>query len=150
MPTDNRPPELKAKEFAEKELGVNTAYQDALEAQTTYDEAMQKRDFVMGQIRTKRNFIADRETDVYQETVDANPGEKPTPLKEKVKTAVANDEQLRGLRAELANLQTEHDEAETAAESAKYKMRLYTARMEELAGLLQFYAAVKLTTIYTG
>lgn len=132
--------------YAEQELGVHEVYDRAQAAQQRFAKFIVTLNETNNAIRHIHEMMDDREQEVVAEQRAANPDMSTTAFKEHMKEVVQQDETMRDFRKDLMEKQNSRDTAETSVEAAKYAMRVEAARLNELGGLLNFYAATKYAT----
>jgi hypothetical protein len=144
---DGRTPERAAMDYAERQLEVHAAYERAMEAASIFED----RAGVITETAKKLRDIDSRITDREMDLVDSERA-KPEIAEQSqaafdrhIKVVFRKDPELAELRDARRTIQAEHERAEYDAERAKITARVESARMEELGGLLHFYAAVKHT-----
>ncbi len=135
--------------YAEGVLGVHDAYDRAKEAQADLKEAQRAVIEWADQKRQISEVIADRTADFTSDERAAHSTLSATAFEQHLKIALQHDADLKRLRSEYMVAQRNHDTAEAAIREAEFRCRTYGARMEELGGLLHFYAAVKTATRQT-
>jgi hypothetical protein len=129
--------------YAEDTLGVHVVWEEAQQRIEAHGLATE------GALRAKRDIrdieerITDREAEITSDERGANPDMKITAFKEHLKVAFANDSVHQALVAELANSQNVRDGHDADMRHHELGIRALTARMTELGGLLEFYAAAK-------
>lgn len=132
-----------AVEYAERTLDVHGAYADALSKLVDYNAASAIIDSCNVEIRKVKERLADRERVIIDEERGKHYDMGATAFKAHVKEVVADDTEVDALRNELADEESKRDSAHSDARTAELGLSLHVARMNELAGLLNFYAAAK-------
>jgi chromosome segregation ATPase len=127
--------------YAEGVLGVHDVWDAVVQNQNDYEEAMQKHDELVAQVHTAEETIANLEADFTIEERAANPDMSATAFEKHIKSALQLDAEMQEWRRSLAAKKHERDKALTEVESYKSRVRVGIARLEELGGLLHFYAA---------
>lgn len=132
--------------YAEQELGVHQAYERAQAARQRFAKFAVTLNEANTAIRHIHEMMDDREQELVAEQRAANPEMSATAFKEHMKEVVHADESMKDFRKDLMDKQDSRDAAEISVEAAKYAMRVEAARLNELGGLLNFYAATKYAT----
>ena len=133
-------------EYAEVELGVHEVWEQASHRLEQHEDA---KDLYLTSLRQVRNIKADirsAEMDLASDERGKFPEMKVTPFRDHMKAAYESDERLSSLRADLAAAESSRDEAKADMDHHSLGVHAMTARMHELAGLLQFYSAAKLAS----
>lgn len=131
--------------YAEHVLGVHTVYDEAKAATADLKKAHKAVVEWAGQKRDLVESINDRTAVLTGELRAKYNDLSATAFKPVLDNALQLDEDLKRLRRELATAQKEHDRAEAAVREVEHTIRVKAARMDELGGLLHFYAATKST-----
>lgn len=129
--------------YAEQTLGVHDAYDAAKDGLTALREtqtaatehAAQKRNLVEA-LEDQRFALVARERGIHPEM-------SATAFEQHMKEIVHTDVQAKHIRAEIAACQHQIDLAEAGTREHEFTIKVQAARLEELGGLLHFYAAVK-------
>jgi chromosome segregation ATPase len=85
--------------------------------------------------------IAVRESEVISDERAAHTDVTATAFERYIKTVLTLDADLRAMKAQLLDVQTRIDRDEMMLREIEFDLRRLTGRMEELGGLLRFYAA---------
>lgn len=136
----------RAIDFAKNTLAVDAVFD---EARAALDELEDRQETLAKTSARRRNIeaeIADREIELIAEHRAANAEMSQAAFDRHMKVVLQQDDQLLDLRTTREAHVSEHERAEYDAERAKLQVRLLSARMEELGGLLHFYAAVKIAS----
>jgi hypothetical protein len=136
-------PEARARAYAEGTLGVDRVYDSANAALEAMGTAKDRALLASTKRRRLDSNIADREADLASDERASNAELSATAFEKHIKAVFHADEELRDLRAQRDSLVAEYERAEADAEIARMTARVEAARLEELGGLLHFYAAVK-------
>lgn len=135
--------EARAVQYAEKILSVHEVYDQARAAQKDLKEAQRAE---VEWATTKRTLIEA----MNDRTAVFTNGERgrlhelsATAFEQHMKTALQLDDALKALRHKYIEAQSEHDAAQAYVKETEFRCRMYGARMEQLGGLLTFYAATK-------
>lgn len=92
-------------------------------------------------VRTLDAAITDREMELYSE--HRGQFESQAAFDKGIKPILQADETLRNLRRDIMAQRQLEDEAEHNSKQTEHAIRIACARLTELGGLLNFYAAVK-------
>jgi hypothetical protein len=133
-------------EYAEQHLGVHDAYDRAQNARLDYDAAAVKVNAASAAIRYLHEMILSREQEVSAEQRGLNPQMSATGFGQHLKAELQIDDKMEEYRLKIIEEQGNKDTADAMADSAKYRIKIESARLEELGGLLNFYAAAKYAT----
>lgn len=129
--------------YAEVELGVHEAYNEALralnEARIYGDTIVNYRD----KIRELESRIAYREVQIVDDEWSKHPEMAVTRMDKHVKAVQLKDHELLELHTDLRNVKRLLDENELVKANADALVRVESARMIELGGYLQYLAAAK-------
>lgn len=138
-----------AVEWAEKNLGVNSVYAEALLLQEQLDDLANHLDKAQDVIREVNERIANRETDLYLHERSTHADQSATWLKEHVKHAERKDDTLTALRAELIAAQSNKSGFDYDWEVLRSQLRILEARMIQMGGYLNFLAVAKQAELTT-
>lgn len=130
------------REAAEQLFGVHEVYKDALSARQGLESALQELGANRKDKRTLELAIADRETEVTQETWSKNSDAPVTKLEKIVKVEVQSDGLLRDFRKKLAEIISDIESLEHHKEMHETDIKIACARMNELGGHLNMIAAL--------
>jgi len=136
-------PEARARAYAEGALGVDRAYEAAKAAVVAYTTARDDAGVANANRKKFDSLIADREIELTSDERAANSEMSMAAFEKHIKVVLHTDEALRDLRAQRDEAAGKHEQAERDADVARLTARVEAARLEELGGLLHFYAAVK-------
>lgn len=145
MPDTNHSgnPEARARAHAEGYLGVERVYAAAKEACATMEAARHECHVISIQRKAVDGQITDREMQVIADERAASADMSATAFDRHIKVVLHNDAELRSLRDKRDVLALQYERASADADIAKIRAKVESSRMEELGGLLRFYAAVK-------
>jgi hypothetical protein len=136
-------PESRAIAYAETRLKVHEVYLESCKALRLAEEG---RALVTTLSHNKR-VLQDAMTDVEMQLVSteraAFPDMSQAAFDRHIKAVVHGDPDMTTLRLKLLEDQHQLDQADDSLHQAELTVRVLTARMEELSGLLNFYAATK-------
>ena len=141
--TNGGSPEARARAHAEGYLGVERVYAAAKEACATMETARHECHVVNIQRKAVDSQIADREMRLVAEERAANAEMSAAAFDRHIKVVLHDDAELRSLRDKKDALTLQYEQADATADIAKIRAKVEASRMEELGGLLRFYAAVK-------
>lgn len=134
-------------QYAEQTLGVHTVYDQASALLAEVDGARADVVRTAHELRRLREQLADREADLVTDERVSNPDMSATAFEKHLPVAKQRDPELKKLRAQLIATQYDHDGFEAVVKVLDRKLDVAGARMAELGGLLQFFAAVKNASI---
>lgn len=134
---------LKALNYAERQLGANSVYEDAQEARKKLEEALFELNSMRADKRMKEAFRLDREMELIEEERRNNPQESQAAFERRFKVVLSNDGDIRGVRDELTFLAGQIDDQERVVKLLSEDIQIAVARMQELGGYFQYLAAVK-------
>lgn len=142
--TRKRNPEARARTYVEDTLGVDAVYGEATEALTRHEAEQENMVRCAKAKRDLHEKIDTREQELVAEHAATWDGSQAA-FDRHIKAVFQNDGDLVSLRASVRTASTEYERAEAAARHLEFTIRVATARMEELAGRLHFYGAVKMS-----
>lgn len=131
--------------YAEDELQVHTVWEQAQSRMQDLHQALKASAEIVTAIRDTKDKLADREREIVTTTRGAFHELSETAWSKKLKELVHDDPTSKDLRDLLRGHEAAHDEAEADVKYHTQGVQLYQARMIELGGLLNFYAATKRT-----
>jgi len=129
--------------YAEDTLGVHTVYSDAQDVHEELDKNLGIYATQAKRIRQANDAIDQREFDLAGELKAEDPSLSIEGMKRAIKDAHRTDETLNKMRKVLYDAQGKQEDAYAESETCKYRLRVLSARMNELGGLLAFLAAAK-------
>jgi chromosome segregation ATPase len=129
--------------YAEEDLGVHAAYRDAREAQEALDAALDTYASCAATIRSVHDSIDQRKYELANQVRGEKHDISQTALDRALKDFERTDDELISLRTQLMERQDEQEVAHAAITKNKYRLRVLSARMNELGGLLAFLASAK-------
>lgn len=135
--------EGKAVKFAKDQLGVDEVYAEALDVHAKLEQSLTDIVRHSKEVRRLNDDIEAREVDVIIELRAANPDASGAAVERMAKEAYVSDQRLKELRETLRAEQHQHDLCQSAITASKYRLRILSARLNELGGLTAFYAATK-------
>lgn len=136
--------------YAEQNLHVHDVWDEAKEAQRDLREAQKAAVEYAQQKRTLIEAMNERTAQFTAAERGRLSDISATAFEQHLKTALQLDPALMRLRQEYSAAQSQHDLAEASVREAEFRCRMYAARMEELGGLLNFYAATKQAAVARG
>lgn len=135
--------------YAEGTLGVHDVYQEAKaaladlrHAQTALVEHLNSKRIVAEQLADREYELVSEERAKYHEM-------SATAFEPHMRKVKHEDPEMKRLRGDLSKIQYEIDTTEAAVREHEFTCKVKQARMEELGGLLNFYAAVKTASVTT-
>ena len=134
---------MNAVTYAESVLGVHVVHDEALQEYDGFVNAQRRLEQTNSVIRSVKDEIEDREAEVIAAEGPATAGLSATAAKAHMKSAIDADPQCRDLRSRLHELEADRALHERDIAIHRMGVELRVARMLELGGLLQFYAAAK-------
>lgn len=136
-------PEARARDYVE---GVLRADEVSDEAQAALEALASAHREIITTSRAKRELVEvidTREFAVAEQERLANADLSVAAFERHLKPVLHADEELVRLRSELRLLSAQHEQAELDARLHERTITVKSSRMEELAGILTFYASVK-------
>lgn len=94
-------------------------------------------------VRDTKTAMSDREAELIASERGANPEMKITEFNKHMKVVIEQDEAHSKLRAKLGALESDRALAKSTMDHHELGIKVCVARMHELGGLLEFYAAAK-------
>lgn len=137
-------PESRARSYVEGTLGVDSVYAEATEALARHQAEQENMVRCAKAKRDLHEKIDTREQHLVAEHGATWDGSQAA-FDRHIKAVFQNDGDLVSLRASVRTAATEYERAEAAARHEEFVLRVATARLEELAGRLHFYGAVKMS-----
>ena len=137
--------EARAINYAEQVLAVHDVYNEAKQATASLKHLFAAEAAYAARKRELAEAIADRTSMVTSELRAKYNDLSATAFKPVLDLALQDDPDLKRLRFQMVSTQHEHDKCSGEIKSTEAFVRVLTARMENLNGLLNFYAAVKTT-----
>lgn len=135
--------------YAEESLGVHRVFEEGERRYELHAEASDALDRTSDEIRSVRAEIEASEIELVSDLRAQQNDMSKTAFGEFLKERLKEDADLRVLRTRLAHLEGVRAEYERQVKHHQLGVHLATARMEELGGLLEFYAACKLVNNQT-
>ena len=132
-----------AVQYAEEDLGVHVVWD---EAQTRLDQHEECKNTYLAALRSIRDLkekMRSREMTIVSDERGKFPEMKVTPFRDHVKAEFEADAVLSDYRDELAVAESDRDRAKADMDHHSLGVQAATARMSELAGLLNYYSAAK-------
>jgi hypothetical protein len=139
---------MNAVQYAEEELGVHEVWQSHNDA---IHNLLVQRSSVDGHkatIRSLKEQMVDREFDLLSDLMNIDPDASATARNQVLKRVSHTDSLMGELRKDLATAESDLATAETVLRVTEAELRGTAARMEQLAGLLRFYAVSKEATLH--
>lgn len=132
-------------QYAEQHLQVNSVYTEALTLEAEYGELVEKVKVINDLLREVEDNLEERERSIAA-TLMADKDYvqlSKTALREAIKHDIDNNEEVIDLRRQIAVLKGDRASFEYDMKIRTQGIALRVARMTELGGLLNFYAAAK-------
>jgi hypothetical protein len=133
----------KALKYAEEKLGVHLVYNESLVYLQDLDEVFSDLDKAQDRRRQLMEQIADREAELLSEERGMRPDMSATGMDQHMKSAKRTDSELRNLRDKLNETISSIQGLELDSDLLKARLKVSTARLNELGGYLHYLAAVK-------
>lgn len=134
--------EARAVKYAES-LGVHDVHTEAREALAIHKTAQQQLVDANAERREIAERLNEREVELTAEQRAEYHELSATAFEKVIRGALQTDSQMKALRAELRESQARVDQAEADIREAEMTIRMLSARMTELGGLLTFFASAK-------
>lgn len=129
--------------YAENQLGVHACYESANKAHNSLDEVITALDKAQDKRRTLTEAIADREADLLGDEWGKHPDMAASRMDHHMRLIKRKDSMLVQIRMQLNEAQSEVTGLEYDADVLKQRIKIESARMEELGGYLSYLAAIK-------
>lgn len=126
--------------YAEQVLQVHAAHEDALAHVAALEVAVNDATEASARVRAARESLADREAVVAVEGRNEFPDMAQGTFEKHLKNRVQQDDKAKQSRTDLYAAQHDLDAAEGRIKVADTRAKIAVARLEELGGLLVFYA----------
>lgn len=136
----------KALRYAEETLGVHQVYQDAKMAREYLDTVLTELSKARDARRDTERDLHDLEMMLTLDERSKNPELSVAAFERHLKDVLWQNEPARRLRHEIHELASSIDGLEMDIKMAETDVRIAVSRMQELGGLLQFLAAIKLSS----
>lgn len=133
-------------DYAEQSLGVHKVYDEAATRLNEHAHLTDEIKALNAKIRQVKESITDRESLIVAQEGGNIAGLSKTAAKEHMKAAFDADDEINRLRGLLADAEAERADADATLRHHALGVQMLTARMQELGGLLEFYAAAKRNT----
>ena len=133
--------------YAEQTLGVHDVYRKAEARLDELQAAQAAATDARRVIRMAKDELADREREITNERRAENHEMTDTAFKKAIKEWIAADKEHQRIQVKLREAESDRDAADADVKRHEHGVRVHAARMEELAGLLHFYAAVNQASI---
>lgn len=130
--------------YAEEDLKVHDTFHDAVNVNEALSVAIMRRVGQSALLRETRDDIEQREHEITTDLSGKLMGESLAAFQRSFKMACKDDPRLKTLHNMERVTQGEIDGTDAEIESLKATLKLLTARLTELGGLLNFYASAKL------
>lgn len=140
-------PAAKAFHYAEDDLGVNEVYKEALQCRGLLDDCLTNLSNKRDERRGLESQLDDAEMEVAADEWGKHPEMSAARMKDHYKVALSGDPTVRKIRGDLALVVSEIDGLEMDREIIRADINIAVARLGELGGLLNYFAAIKQATI---
>jgi hypothetical protein len=134
-------------DYAEQVLDVHHVYDEASGAFEDLDAALIAYTAAAQELRSLNSRIEEREYQLAEMARVERPDISQAALDRLVKDSRHDDQPLRAIYADQRRAHDEQALADADIQRSKYRLRVLTARMNQLGGLLTFYAAAKATAL---
>lgn len=134
-------PASRAVAYAEGDLDVHGVYDRAAEAIATLEDNLTVLRTTAAKRRTVESEMLDCEIDLTARERAEYPEWSQAQMDRHMKVLLHEHDDMVKLRSTLSAVRAEHERAEHEAELSRIRARVEAARLEELGGLLHFYAA---------
>ncbi len=131
--------------YAEQTLGVHQVWDDAQTAQRDMEAITELATQVSIEIRGLRAAIADQENKLATTFRGENLDLSQTAFERQLRTVLHEDDTMHELRDRMIDCQSKQDEAEGRIRLLSATVTITAARLNQLGGLLNFYAAAAVT-----
>lgn len=133
----------KSLKYAEEYLGVHVVFEEAKVLLEALDETLRDLDKAQDERRKLVEDIADREADVLSDEWGKHSDMAVGRMEQHIKVARRRDDLLKALRDRLNIVLATIQGCEYDMDITKVRLRVATARLEELGGYLHYLAAIK-------
>lgn len=133
-------------QYAEDHLGVHEVWKEAERRLIVHSDLTDQIKELNRRIRDAKDNLADREASIVADNGAAIVGMSKTAAKEHMKVVIDADPEIQRIRDQIATADAERAEADADLRHHDLGLKVLTARMQELGGLLEFYAAAKRNT----
>jgi hypothetical protein len=133
-------------DYAEQTLGVHTVYEEAQKRLDLHGQLTGQIAALNAAIRADKDNLAARESTLVAEHGAHTAGMSKTAAKEYMKAIIESDPEVERIRDRLAEHESDRAVMDADLRHHAAGLQMLTARMHELGGLLEFYAAAKRTT----
>lgn len=127
--------------YAESKLGVHDVFGEVQQALDAFDGARRNLASRTGELRALRDNLTDLEATIASEERGANPDMSAAAFDRHLKARLHVHADHQRARSAVAAAHDELDRAEALEKIAEKRVDVLVARLHELAGLLNFYAA---------
>lgn len=132
--------------YAEDYLGVHEVWEEAEHRLLDHRRLTEDIKELNRRIRGAKENLADRESVLVADHGADLVGLSKTAAKEHMKAVIDADAEAQRIRDQIATAEAERQEADLDLRHQEVGLKVLTARMQELDGLLEFYAASKRNT----
>lgn len=135
--------------YAEETLGVHEVWKETEFRLSEHQKLTNRRAHYLSDLRANRAHQSDREAVIATEATGKYSDLSDTARTKVIKSLVHDDTEHASLRQAERDLQADLDQCDGDLSHHEKGIAALSARMVELGGLLQFYAAAKLTAVHT-
>lgn len=133
----------KALDYAEKTLGVHSAYQSAIAARDRLDTILTDLSAARDRKRDIELRLTDAEMEVANDEWAKHPDMAVTRMEKHLKTALSNNDTVREFREQHARAVGDIDGLECDKLISETDIKIAVARLQELGGYFHYLAVIK-------
>lgn len=137
------PPASKAIQYAEENLGVHAVYAAVTEARNKLDVVLTELGSERDKLRDLESRLTLSELEVASDERGRHPEMSATAMDKHLKIALSNNDAVRELREQVGRARSDIEGLDYDREICETDIKIGIARMNELAGYLQYLAVVK-------
>ncbi len=138
---------LKALQYAENTLGVNSTYENLLGFRKKLDDALTELATLRDQKRDAEQAASDRELELVSEEHGRHPEMSVAAMERHLKLELPKDDELRDRRVGVSTTVSMIEGVEFDIRVIETDIRIAVARLTELGGYLNYLAAIKQTEL---
>lgn len=139
----------KALQYAEEQLGVHKVYEGAIKLLADLDKVLADLDNAQDRRRELNEHYSDREVELIDEMRSIHVSMSDTRFNSEMKLWKRKDTKLMKIQLDINKVLSEVQGLEYDSDLIKLRIRVGSARLEELGGYLNYLAAIKATTSTT-
>lgn len=136
-------PALKALQYAEQKLGVNTVHEEAVVAHQALDKLLTDLSEAKDQKREKEARLEDKMMEIVADERSKHPEMSEAGMTRHLKLAYSDDEEVRAYRDQIQSLTNSIEGIEYDKSFMETSIKIAVARMHELGGYLVYLASIK-------